>query len=277
MIPRVSTGIDWDAAAEGWGRRADQVLAFGMPLSTWMIEAAELHAGARVLELAAGPGDTGFLAAELIRPGGTLICSDDSERMLDVARTRATARGVDNVEFKRLALEWIDLPAASVDVILCRWGLMLVDDPAAAAQECRRVLTPGGRLAIGVWNAPQQNPWATIPTEALVALELVPPPDRTGPGMFALASPERLDQLLADAGFVERRITPVHLDREFQSVEKWVEETLELSGPFAASWDQLSEERRTALMSEIARRAQPFTAADGRVALPGSSLAAVAV
>jgi SAM-dependent methyltransferase len=277
MILGVTTGIDWDAAAEGWGKRADQVLAFGMPLSTWMIEAAELHAGARALELAAGPGDTGFLAAELIRPGGTLICSDQSERMLDVARARADARGLDDVEFKRLALEWIDLPTASVDVILCRWGLMLVDDPAAAAQECRRVLAPGGRLAIGVWNEPQQNPWATIPTEALVALELVPPPDRTGPGMFALASPERLDQLLADAGFVERRIAPVELGHDYQSVEKWIAETLDLSGPFAATWNQLSKERRAALIAEIARRAEPFTDVDGRVALPGSSLAAVAV
>ena len=85
----------------------------------------QLGPGQRVLELAAGPGDTGFMAARLIEPGGTLICSDAVAGMLDVARERAEEQGIDNVEFKQLQLEWIDLPTASVDVVLCRWGVML--------------------------------------------------------------------------------------------------------------------------------------------------------
>jgi SAM-dependent methyltransferase len=276
MMVTVTTGIDWDAAADGWGRRADQVLSFGLPLSTWMIDAVQLHPGARVLELAAGPGDTGFLAAELIRPGGTLISSDGSERMLELARVRADAQGIDNVEFRQLSLEWIDLPTASVDAILCRWGLMLVDDPPAAAQECRRVLAPGGRLAIGVWDAPDLNPWSTIPTDALVALELESPPDRAGPGMFALADRSTLDRLLADAGFVERRIEPIALERQFDSIDAWIKEMLDLSGAFARIWDGLRQEQRAAVTAEIARRAGRFTTTGGVVALPGSSLAAVA-
>ena len=55
--------------------------------------------------------------------------------MLDVARDRAHEFGVENVEFLRLELEWIDLPTASVDAVVCRWGLMLIVDPEAAAQE----------------------------------------------------------------------------------------------------------------------------------------------
>ena len=77
-----------------------------------MIDHAGLVPGQRVLELAAGPGDTGFMAARLIEPGGTLICSDASAGMLDVARERAEELGVTNVEFKQLQLEWIDLPTA---------------------------------------------------------------------------------------------------------------------------------------------------------------------
>ena len=277
MIRAVSTGIDWDAAAEGWGKRADQVRDFGMPLSAWMIEAAALHPGARVLELAAGPGDTGFLAAELIEPGGTLICSDRSERMLEIARERARRLGAENVEFKQLDLEWIDLPTASVDVILCRWGVMLVDDPAAAAQECRRVLAPGGRLAIGVWDDPRRNPWATIPTDALVDLKLVPPPDRSGAGMFALADRGRLDGLLAGAGFVERRIEQVSLPREYPAFDGWIAEMLDLSGGFVGAWNQLGEQQREMLLREMRERVASFTAADGAVHLPGCSLAALAL
>jgi SAM-dependent methyltransferase len=269
--------MNWDAAAAGWAKRADDVRNSGMALSAWMIDAAQLHPGARVLELAAGPGDTGFLAAELIRPGGTLICSDGSEAMLDVARARAVAQGVERVEFKQLMLEWIDLPTASVDVILCRWGIMLIDDPASAAQECRRVLAPGGRLALGVWNAPELNPWSTIPSDALAALGLAPPADRTGPGMFALGDPSRLDALLASAGFVERLIEPVALDRNYSSVDAWIAEMVDMSGGFSRAWEALDAAAREALLAEIRRRAAPYATDGAGVLLPGSSLAAVAV
>src|SRR4029077_3266224 len=110
-----------------------------------------LPPGQRVLELAAGPGDTGFLAAELVRPGGMLISSDASQAMIGVARGRARDLGVSNVEFKRMELEWIDLDTASVDAALCRFGLMLAADPGAALQEIRRVLRPGGAVALAVW------------------------------------------------------------------------------------------------------------------------------
>jgi ubiquinone/menaquinone biosynthesis C-methylase UbiE len=146
--PRVQMRARWDRAAGGWGRRADRLREGTLPVSAWMVEHARLQPGHRVLELAAGPGDTGFLAAELISPGGTLVCSDGSEAMLEIARERAQQFGLDNVEFARLELEWIDLPTASVDAVLCRWGVMLTVDPAAALTEIRRVLRPGGTATL---------------------------------------------------------------------------------------------------------------------------------
>ena len=193
----------WGRAAAGWDKRARSVREFGLPVSTWMLDHAGLQPGLRVLELAAGPGETGFLAAELIRPGGSLICSDATDQMLDVARARAEELGVENVEFKRLELEWIDLETASVDVVLCKWGLMFTVDPEAALREVRRVLRPGGRAALAVWDGPPANPWATIPTRVLVELGHTTEPDPEAPGMFALAPPGRLQGLLEDAGFID--------------------------------------------------------------------------
>ena len=89
----------WGRAAAGWAKHGQLMREFGMPVSAWMIEHADLQPGQRVLELAAGPGETGFLAAELIRPGGTLISTDATEEMLVVARARAQELGV------RLAVE----------------------------------------------------------------------------------------------------------------------------------------------------------------------------
>src|SRR5207237_8316876 len=125
------------AAGPGWGRRADHVRDMGMPVSAWMIDRLQLQPGHAVLELAAGPGDTGFMAAELVRPSGRLICSDAVEEMLNIASRRGAEQGIDNVEFRLIELEWIDLDTASVDAVLCRWGLMVLVDPAVATQEVR--------------------------------------------------------------------------------------------------------------------------------------------
>ena len=96
--------------------------------------------GIALLELAAGPGDTGFLAAELIRPGGELISSDLVPEMLMVAQRRAEELGLDNVRFKQIDAETsIDIDAASIDGVLCRWGYMLMADPGdRAARDAAR-------------------------------------------------------------------------------------------------------------------------------------------
>ena len=112
----------WDRAAAGWAARRESVQAFATPVSEWMLDAIAPEPGQRVLELAAGVGDTGLMAAESVKPGGTVISSDGTQGMLAAAQERARELGVDNVEFARLEVEWIDLPTASVDAVLCRWG-----------------------------------------------------------------------------------------------------------------------------------------------------------
>lgn len=266
----------WERAAAGWGERADDVRAFGMPVSAWLIDRLELQPGQELLELAAGPGDTGFLAAELIHPGGTLVSSDAAEAMLDVARGRAAAMGIVNVRFQRLELEWIDLPTASVDAVLCRWGMMLILDPEAAARETRRVLRPGGRIALAVWDAPERNPWATVPAQALIELGHIEPPDRSQPGQFSLAAPGRLAELLEDAGFADVTVDAIDLVRSTPSIAAYIEETLDMSAIFAQAMSGLSNAARDAVEREIELRAEPFTADDGSVRFPGRSLVAVA-
>lgn len=266
----------WEHAAGPWGRRADRIREWGLPVSEAMVTALDLKPGARVLELACGPGDTGFMAASVISPGGTLISSDGAEAMVEVARSRAAAAGLGNVEHRQLELEWIDLPAADVDAVLCRWGIMLIVDPAAAAREIRRVLRPGGRAALAVWDLAQRNPWATIPNGAMVKLGHAERPDPDAPGMFALAAPGRIEALLEDAGFTDVEVRSVELSRRYGSVREYLEETIEVSPTFSVAWIELDDGQREEVSGLIAAGIEPYTAADGSVALPGSSLVATA-
>lgn len=266
----------WQAAGEGWRRRADEVQAIGMPVSAWMVEQLHLQPGQEVLELAAGPGDTGFLAAELVKPGGRLISSDAVAPMLEIARERSAQQGIDNIEFKLLELEWIDLPTATVDAILCRWGLMLVADPDSAAREMRRVLRPGGRVALAVWDSAERNPWASIPMLALVELGHLPPPDPATPGMFALAGSGRLTEVLEIAGFTEVTVDVRDLTADRANVETWLEQTLDLSRPFAEVREQLDGAQWRAVVDRVRTMAEPFTTEDGAVRLPAQALVASA-
>lgn len=266
----------WETAAAGWGKHADRMREFGMPVSVWLIEHAGLQPGHRVLELAAGPGDTGFLAAELIRPGGTLLSTDATDSMLEVARARASRLGIDNVEFKRIELEWIDLETAGFDAVLCKWGLMFTVDPEAALREVRRVLRPGGRVALAAWDEPAANAWATIPTTAMVELGYTTPPDPDAPGMFILSAPGRLQELLESAGFLDVVVEAVATPRSFDGVAGYVSETREISSMFGEIFDPLSAEERDKVVRKITELAQPYTGPDGSVSFTGRSLVAAA-
>ena len=266
----------WEQAAAGWGRVADRIHAWAVGVSATMVDALALQPGDRVLELAAGPGDTGFMAAELIVPGGTLICSDGAEAMLAVARERAVAQRVRNVEFRQLELEWIDLPTADVDAVLCRWGIMLIVDSDAAAREIRRVLRPGGRAALAVWDVPERNPWTTIPMGVMRELGHVAAPAPDAPGMFKLAGDGVLAELLQGAGLVDVKVAPVAMERHFDSLEDYLAETIEMSSALRAAHGSLSPAQQAEVRERIAAAAVPYTADDGSLTVPGSTLVASA-
>ena len=258
----------WGAAAAGWASRRDALRQATMPVSAWMVDAIDPQPGQTVLEIAAGIGDTGFLAAELIQPGGTLICSDFAPEMLTVAQARAEELGIVNVRFKQIDAESIDLQAGSIDGVLGRWGYMLMADDEAALRETRRVLRPGGRVALAAWTGPEDNAWTVIGPRAMVERGLMEPPETDAPGQFAWAPEGLIAERLEAAGFTEHHVEPLDFAIEFDSFEDWWAMNLELSRWFgdaarAADPGVLAEVR-----AAVAQQAERFTAEDGTLVLP---------
>jgi ubiquinone/menaquinone biosynthesis C-methylase UbiE len=241
-----------------------------------MVDAIDPQPGHRVLELAAGPGDTGFLAAELIEPGGMLICTDGVEQMVDQARARAAELGISNVEFRTMDAEWIDLPTADVDGVLARWGYMLLADPATALRETRRVLRPGGRMALAAWAGPQKNVWASAPIAELVARGAIEPPDLEQPNMFAFQDPQRITALLEDAGFQDIVVEQVPIVFAYQSLDDWWDTQLDISTTLARAVGAISPAQRDDLRDALDARLAEHVSADGTVALPALTHVAAA-
>jgi SAM-dependent methyltransferase len=266
----------WEAAAPGWVRRQDAIRALGEPVSRWMLDAVALKPGDQVLELAAGLGETGMLAAELVGSAGGVIISDQADAMLDGARARAAELGISNVEFQVLGAEWIDLPLASVDAVLCRWGYMLLADPSAALGETRRVLRSEGRVALAVWDSVQNNPWALEPSLELIERGLSGPPAPGTPGPFALGDPERLRDLLAQAGFAEVDVQSLELEQRHPSFEVFWETTLDISHGFHDAVLSRPEAEIAEIRAGLASRLSPYTSSDGALAIPARTLVASA-
>ena len=255
----------WSRVAGGWASQADWLRAVTMPVATWMVDAVSPQPGQTVLELAAGPGDTGFLAAELVKPGGELICSDFSPDMLTVAQERARALGIDNVRFKQIDAEAeIDLPAASIDAVLCRMGFMLMADPASALRETRRVLRPGGRLALAVWTAAEENEWMSLPAITLMKRGLVERPEQGAPGPMAWAEPGTIESFLEPAGFGDIVVDTVEFGLDFDSFEDYWRYTGDMSGQMSTALAGLrSAQERDDLRDAVRDAVADHIGADG--------------
>lgn len=256
----------WDSQAQSWYEQRESLLAASRPVHEWLVDHLEPKNGQRVLEIAAGPGDTGFMAAPRLG-AGRLLSTDIAPAMVEVARKRGAELGVRNVDFRVLDAQAMDFADASFDGVLCRWGFMLMPDPAAALRECRRVLVPGGRLVFAVFTGPDENPFASIPARILVeAGHLAPPSPGWQPGILALADRSRLQALLDGAGFASTHIEGLDMTWTFVDADHYWAFLVDLTalGPLLRS---LSDAARGAVRAAVNHRLAHFTRADG-ISLP---------
>jgi len=265
----------WEAMAPGWERWRERVEEVAAPVREWLIRELAPRPGDTVLELSAGVGDTGFEAAALVGEHGRMISTDFSPDMVAVARRRCAELGRRNVDHRVMDAERIELDTNSVDGVLCRFGYMLMSDPAAALSETRRVLRPGGRLALAVWGPPERNPWAAVGGGLLVERGHMPPPEPGAPGVFSMASEERTRALLGGAGFTTVRTEDVPVRFAFRDVDDYVSFITDTAGPFAMVIRGLSADEREAIEAQLGEAFAPFVS-DGGYELPGVTLNAVA-
>ena len=282
----MSTGADFDAyrgmsyevaeaIAPSWERRRGDIERISAPVRDWMVRELRPEPGDTLLELAAGAGDTGFEAAAALGERGRLISTDFSPTMLEAAQRRGAELGAANVEYRVIDAERIELDDDSVDGVLCRFGYMLMADPAAALGETRRVLRPGGRLALAVWGPPERNPFFTAVVISLVQGGHMPAPDPAGPGLFSMASAQRTVELLEAAGFDKVRTEDVAVRFEVPDVDEYLETIADTAGPIALVLRGLSEASRATVRAQAEATLEPF-AGEGGYEIPGAALCAVA-
>jgi ubiquinone/menaquinone biosynthesis C-methylase UbiE len=258
----------WGKMAPGWEERNEWMTGVTGRVNEWIVEQADPQPGQIVLDLAAGPGDLGFRAARQVGDGGRVMSTDFAPEMVAAARRIGDGHGLANVEYRVLDAERMDLGDDSVDAVVCRWGYMLMADPAAALSESRRVLRDGGPLAFAVWASPERNPWAAAPAMALVQRGHLPPPEPGAPGIFAMADPDRIRALVAGAGFGEPELEELSFDFRYADFEDFWDVLIRIAGPLARAIEALPEDERQATREAIEQSIAPFRQEDGSYATP---------
>ncbi len=194
---------------------------------------------------------------------GRVLVTDFAAEMLAAARRRAAELGVTNADFRQLDAERMDLASGSVDGVVCRWGYMLMADPAAALAETARVMRPDGRLAFAVFGAADRNPWISLAGRILVAEQRMAPPVPGAPGIFALSDPERIHELLSRAGFASPEVVEMPLTWRFASPDAHWQVLTEMAGVIAPVLRGLDRQTQAKVRAQLAELARPFRAGDG--------------
>jgi SAM-dependent methyltransferase len=258
-----------EAIAPTWEARRADIEEVSSPVREWMLRELRPRSGDTVLELAAGVGETGFETAARLGERGRLISTDFSPSMLDAARRRGAEVGMGNAQ-------QIELDTDSVDGVLCRFGYMLMADPAAALLETRRVLRQGGRLTLAVWGAPERNPFFGIIGISLGQRGHIPPLEPPpAPGIFSMASAERTTALLKAAGFGDVRTEEVPVHFGLPDVDEYLSVIADTAGPVALTLRRLSAVELAAVKEDVDDSIAGFARTNG-YELPGVALCAVA-
>jgi ubiquinone/menaquinone biosynthesis C-methylase UbiE len=230
-------------AAENYERYF--VPAIGTPFATALLDAAGLHQGDRVLDVACGTGVVTRLAAERVGPEGVVAGLDINPAMLAVARSVPSSGAA--IEWHEAGADSLPLADESFEVVLSSLGLQFVPDRASALREMRRVLAPGGRLAIATVG-PTPPLFAIL--EQALARYVKPEVAAFIRVVFSLYEPQELEKLTRGAGFRDVEVRSKALTLTLPGPAEFLWQYVH-STPLAAAVAQIDDVGRAALERDV--------------------------
>ena len=257
----------WAGLSAGWDKWDSITMDHLAPVGRAIIQSLNIAADHQHLDIACGTGEPG-LSIAIASPKGHVLLTDLAPEMLEIAKRRASAKGISN--FETLACSADDLPFddAKFDSVSVRFGYMYFPDMAKATQEFLRVLKPGGRLCSAVWIKPAENPWTSLFMEAVATQMEIPAPDSGKPDMFRCAAPGYVSAFYQKAGFLDVVEWDVAVELVTRSpIEYWemMSERVSLAVATLALVDKAAHERIRNLVINMASAYEE----DGKVRIPG--------
>ena len=239
----------------------------------WLRGAAGWTPGARVLDVACGAGYPALAAAACVCPGGTVVATDLSPGMIAAAARGAKAARLENVAFVEMDAEDLRFENAWFAAVTNAYGLMFCPDPQRAIDEMHRVLEPGCRAALAVWDDPAKNPFFTLIADVAARFFPLPPADPAAPGPFRLAAAGKLESLLGASGFSHVHVESHSMTVQCESVAEYCQIFADIA--WKSRIASLTDSEAALFREAIAEAAEPYVDG-GRLSLLATSLSASA-
>jgi SAM-dependent methyltransferase len=257
----------WNAVALGWKTWAPTIEKGAQIVNDRLVAMAELQPGQKVLDIATGYGEPLVTAAHQVGPRGRVIATDLSPAMLALARERAVALGLQNVEFYECNGETLDIPQRDFDAALCRWGLMLMPQPDACLRRVHDLLVADGQIAMAVFSEPAKSPFVAVGGGTVRREVGLGPPAPDEPGIFRLADAADLQRRFRDAGFREVTIEQVNGIFEFDSAEAYVRFIRDIARDIVKFLDDQPPARQANIWQTVADAVRQYQTPEGTVRL----------
>lgn len=231
------------------------------PSAAELVEALSPQPGDHVLDVASGTGIVARHAARRVGADGRVTAVDVSPAMVTVARAVAPADAP--IAFHVADAVALPLPDGSVDAVACQQGLQFLTDRRAAVAEMRRVLRPGGGLAVSTCRSLEHQP-GYRPLVAALTRHVGAEAAGITASPYGLGDPGALGALLTDAGLEDVDVGVRRYQLRFDSVEELLHaETA--SSPVAVLVDRLDADVRERLLTDLRGRLDAYHDGDGLV------------
>lgn len=255
----------WSEAARYWEKHRAVIERMFAPVAAALVQDAGIGPGQAVLDVATGPGEPALSIAGIVGAKGSVIGVDVVPAMIDAASREAGRRGLGNASFRVASADELPFDDESFDAVVSRFGIMFFPSPLEGIREMRRVLKPGGKLAMAVWHHARNNPFHSVLSEIVERFVApTPAPDADSPDAFRFAAPGKLLHVAREAGIVDarERLLEFSIDAPISLAELWVVRT-EMSDKLRTKLAQLSPAQVGEIRSAFLEAAHVYSSEHG--------------